>query len=295
MIPELDGTREIVAFQECPSLLFYRNVEFEEYPKHWHTSIEIIMPIENHYPVICNGTTYNLNIGDILIVAPGVIHSMPATKGTRYVFLINFSNSLSSKAFDSILSLIQPAIIISPEYFPSIYQRCYDCVVNSADEYFGTEPFKEVSIYSEIMTLFVLIGRSYTTQNEMFSDTPPAKQQEYMNKFMSLCEYINKNCTEKLTVDDAAQMIGFSKFHFSRLFKKFTGNTFYSYVNERRISHATLLLLDPENSITDVAINSGFNSISSFIRIFKINKGCTPTEFRKIHHSGSEITNDSEP
>ena len=47
MIPRLDGTREIVDFQECPSILLYKNVEYEEYPKHWHTSTEIIMVVEN--------------------------------------------------------------------------------------------------------------------------------------------------------------------------------------------------------------------------------------------------------
>ena len=108
-----------------------------------------------------------------------------------------------------------------------------------------------------------------------------------MQKFMTLCDYINNNCTESLSVDDAANMVGFSKFHFSRLFKKFTGTTFYSYVNERRIAHATLLLLDSEKRI-------GFNSISSFIRIFKINRGCTPTEFRNMHHVESETAKEAE-
>ena len=294
MLPHLDGNCEIVDFKECPTILLYKNIEYEEYPNHWHTSTEIIMPIENNYQVICNGRSYNLSVGDILIIAPGVVHSMPKIKGIRYVLLANFSNSITSKAFDSILSLIQPAIIVSPKLYPSIYQSCYNLITSSVDEYFGTDQFKEVAVYSNLMKLFLLVGRSYTTQNDMFSDAPIAKQQEYLQKFMTLCEYVNDNCTENLSVDSAAQMVGFSKFHFSRLFKKFTGNTFYSYVNERRITHATLLLLDPENSITDVAINSGFNSISSFIRIVKINKGCTPTEFRKIHHSDSETAAETE-
>lgn len=284
MMPHLDGTREIVDFQECPSVLLYKNVEYEEYPKHWHTSTEIIMPEKNGYQVICNGKTYELSVGDIIIIAPGVVHTIPAKKGVRYIFLVNFSNSFTSKSFDSILSLIQPAIIISPEFYPSIYQRCHDLITGCVDEYFGAEPFKEIAIYHNLLKLFLLVGRSYTSQSDLFPG-PPAKQQEYIQKFMTLCEYINNNCTEELSVDGAAAMAGFSKFHFSRLFKKFTGNTFYSYVNERRIAHAALLLLNSEISITDVAINSGFNSISSFNRIFKISKGCTPTEFRKMYNS----------
>ena len=208
--------------------------------------------------------------------------------------LANFSNCITLKAFDSILSLIQPTIIVSEKNYPSIYRQCQDLILNSTAEYFGNEQFKEVAVYNQLINLLLLVGREYTKQSGLFTDAPVTKQQEYMQKFMTLCDYINNNCTESLSVDDAANMVGFSKFHFSRLFKKFTGTTFYSYVNERRIAHATLLLLDSEKSITEVAIGSGFNSISSFIRIFKINRGCTPTEFRNMHHVESETAKEAE-
>ena len=252
------------------------------------------MVVENDYQVICNGKLYSLDVGDILIIAPGVVHTIPEKKGTRYILLANFSNCITLKAFDSILSLIQPTIIVSEKNYPSIYRQCQDLILNSTAEYFGNEQFKEVAVYNQLINLLLLVGREYTKQSGIFTDAPVAKQQEYMQKFMTLCDYINNNCTESLSVDDAANMVGFSKFHFSRLFKKFTGTTFYSYVNERRIAHATLLLLDSEKSITEIAIGSGFNSISSFIRIFKINRGCTPTEFRNMHHVESETAKEAE-
>ena len=84
---------------------------------------------------------------------------------------------------------------------------------------------------------------------------------------------------------EIAGMTGFSKFHFSRLFKEFTGTSFYKYLNVRRISHAERLLLDPQLNVTDAAVLSGFNSISAFMRMFKIIKGCTPTEFRNLYSS----------
>ncbi|MBS7303966.1 MAG: helix-turn-helix transcriptional regulator [Lachnospiraceae bacterium] len=48
---------------------------------------------------------------------------------------------------------------------------------------------------------------------------------------------------------------------------------------------AEKLLINLDNSITDVALNSGFSSMSSFIRMFKQIKGCTPTEFRSMYRS----------
>ena len=89
--------------------------------------------------------------------------------------------------------------------------------------------------------------------------------------------------SENLTLDDIANIAGFSKFHFTRLFKQFTNVSFYKFLNQKRIANAEKLLANPEYTITDVALNSGFSSLSSFIRMFKIIKNCTPTEFRSMY------------
>ncbi len=100
---------------------------------------------------------------------------------------------------------------------------------------------------------------------------------------MSVCSYINDHCVEDLSLEEVADLAGFSKYHFTRLFKNFTGMTFYKYLNQKRIAHAEKLLIDPDISITEVALHSGFNNLSTFIRMFKLVKGCTPTEFRSMY------------
>jgi AraC-like DNA-binding protein len=100
---------------------------------------------------------------------------------------------------------------------------------------------------------------------------------------MNICDYISDHCTEPLTLDMAADLSGFSKYHFTRLFKQFTNVSFYKYLNLKRIAKAEQLLINPDLSITDVALSSGFSSLSAFIRMFKIIKGCTPSEFRSIY------------
>ena len=112
---------------------------------------------------------------------------------------------------------------------------------------------------------------------------------EYVTKFGNLLEYIDNHYTEDLTLEDMADIIGFSKYHFSRLFKQYTNFTFCDYLKNRRIQAAEMLLEQPEYSITEVALQAGFPSISTFNRIFKEYKNCTPTEFRtrllkRLHH-----------
>ena len=130
--------------------------------------------------------------------------------------------------------------------------------------------------------MLVLIGRKYTGEG-IKSNVTCSKQKEYTAKFIYVCQYIQDHCTEELSLDDAANLAGFSKYHFTRLFKNFTGSSFYKYVNKKRIEYAEKLLVDPEISITEVALQSGFSSLSAFIRMFKIIKDCTPTEFRSMH------------
>ncbi len=56
--------------------------------------------------------------------------------------------------------------------------------------------------------------------------------------------------------------------------------TFYKYLNTRRIIHAERLLRDPDVTVTEAAVMSGFNSLSAFMRMFRIIRGCTPTQYR---------------
>lgn len=100
--------------------------------------------------------------------------------------------------------------------------------------------------------------------------------------FLYICEYIDTHCTEDITLDEIAKIAGFSKYHFTRLFKQFTNNTFYKYLNQKRIELALTFLADPNISVTEAAMQSGFANPSTFIRVFKAEKGCTPTEFRKM-------------
>ncbi|HCD46236.1 MAG TPA: hypothetical protein DEQ64_21450 [Lachnoclostridium sp.] len=82
---------------------------------------------------------------------------------------------------------------------------------------------------------------------------------------------------------------GFSKYHFTRIFKQYMNMTFYEYLNSRRVKKAEELLYNTkEMSITDVAMGSGFSSMSTFNRTFKMIKRCSPSDYRKIRQQAYE-------
>lgn len=67
MIHKLSGIHETVDFREDEQVCLYYNDEYENYPPHWHTSFEVLMPIVNGYKALCGGKEYNLREGDVLI------------------------------------------------------------------------------------------------------------------------------------------------------------------------------------------------------------------------------------
>lgn len=282
MIEHLEGTHETVNYRENTNLRIYDNVEYEEYPMHWHSPIEIVMPVRQDYRVEYADTSITLHEGDILIVCPGVLHRYYACEGERYIIQAQVSSVLNLREVDSILSIIQPALLITPALFPDVYGRIHDLVLSIEMEYKKGETFFEASIYAMLVELFVLIGRNHTQAAQRFA-TDDLRQKKYVEKFMAVCSYIDEHCTEEITLDDAASYSGFSKYHFTRLFKQFTGSTFYKYLNQKRITRAERSLSDMSLSVTDVAMSSGFSSMSAFIRMFKIMKGCTPSEFRRMY------------
>lgn len=286
MIENLNGTHETVNYRENTNLRIYDNVQYEDYPTHWHSPLEIIMPIRNTYRLDYSDTPVTLREGDIIILCPGVLHHLYPAQGQRYIIQIEINPALNLHEIDSILTIIQPALLITPEKFPDTYEQIRSIVHQIMKEYMEGSPFFETSIYSMLTRLLVLIGRSHADTAQRFI-TDDVRQKKYVEKFMAVCSYIDEHCTENLTLDDAAEFSGFSKYHFTRLFRQFTGFTFYRYLNQKRIAKAERILADPTLSVTDVAMASGFSSMSAFIRMFKIMKGCTPSEFRKMYRPTS--------
>lgn len=100
-----------------------------------------------------------------------------------------------------------------------------------------------------------------------------------------IMQHLNKNFDKNITLNDAARIASMSDVAFSRFFKMRSGKTFIDTVNEIRLGHASRMLIDTTQSITEVAYKCGFNNISNFNRIFKKKKDCTPKEFREAYTS----------
>lgn len=93
--------------------------------------------------------------------------------------------------------------------------------------------------------------------------------------------YMKRNFTGKLTLEDTARYVGFSPTYFSKVFKDEMGTTFNSYLGNLRVERSKLLLLSGDLSVGDVCSAVGFEDQSYFIKVFRRYTGVTPGKFRK--------------
>ncbi len=284
MIETLTGLHETVNYKKDMQMRLYNNDEAENYPPHWHTQIELIMPTENTYRVVCGEEDYMIREGDIMIICPYVVHELFAPpSGVRIIFQPSLMQ-IDLKELDVILSMISPAILITPDNYPQIHRQIRKLMLEIRDEYFSSNPYAEAFIYAKFLELLVYVGRYYAELVQNHFEAKNRKQKEYMDKFLFICNYINEHFAENLTLEDVASLAGFSKYHFTRLFKQYSDTSFYKYLNQKRIAHAKNLLINKDLSVIEVALQSGFSTPSSFLRMFKLVTGFTPTEFRKMYN-----------
>lgn len=285
MIEILNGLHETINYGDSLGMRLFHNVDYEDYPEHWHTGIEVIMPMSSEYAVIVGENRYQLQVGDIAIVNSGVLHSLEAPPtGERIILQFDAALLYTLKEMETLLSLIPPVIFFRKSDDTELYRFVRERMDRIVLEYDDRKTFREAYIYAMMIEIYVKLGRNATSQeiknSEGGSKGQILKQKEYLEVIMSACNYINKHYQENLTLEETANISGFSKFHFTRIFKQFMNMTFYEYLNSKRMKRAEELLYSTELSITDVAMNSGFSSLSAFNRTFKSINGCSPSEFR---------------
>lgn len=272
-----NNNTELVDFVPESHIRIWYNVQLEGYPSHHHSAAEVIICMQSNYIVIVNSVHYTLHPGDILIIPPHAIHKLICpTPGIRFVFLMILDPYTSFQDYKAMQPMFLNAQLISPETTRH-YESLYNNFAKMIEIYFKNDIFWETDVFALFFKNMSICAKDYFgSQN---ASIPPAVQKEHYDKFSNLLIYIDEHYADDLNLEDTAAIVGFSKFHFSRLFKQYTNTTFYDYLCKKRITRAQEMLAE-NFSITTIAYQTGFNTPSAFCRCFKKHTGYTPSEFR---------------
>ncbi|WP_455637467.1 AraC family transcriptional regulator [Parabacteroides sp.] len=140
----------------------------------------------------------------------------------------------------------------------------------------------EKGFYS-VMKFFILLHELSLSEDVRIlskSASPEYTESDYQMK--KILDYVSKNLSNQITVDELAQYMGMSISTLSRFLKKNTGHGFTDFLQEFRINSVVRELNNNEKeSIMDIASRCGFVSQSYFYKVFKKYKNVTPQEYRE--------------
>lgn len=102
-------------------------------------------------------------------------------------------------------------------------------------------------------------------------------------KVARMVNYIAQNYTGHVSVEQIANSVDLHPNYAMELFRKTLRTTMIDYINHHRVTHVQRLLVTTDENILEVALNSGFNSLSRFNAVFKAHAGCTPRSYRRNH------------
>lgn len=279
-----DGDFNRTPYTSNVYIKLYENAEDLNYPVHWHSAIEIIMPVEGSYEIQLRDKTYLLNKNDILFIPPMDTHgiTVPADSknGLRIILMVEPTILFSLPGISESIIKHYNTNLITYKEFPDIHGKAQQLLMDCYHEYLKNDEYQTTAMYAKIIDFFVLLSRNYN-RGLTSSDNLLNTRQDYIARLNTVFGYIHNHLAEDLSLDKVADIAHYSKFHFERIFKEYTNMSFCHYLKIKRVLYAEILLLNPKMNITDVALASGFGSISAFNRAFKEIKHCSPSKFRQ--------------
>jgi AraC-like DNA-binding protein len=280
----LEGLHEKEIFTEqYPFRLVVNTMEVFQYPLHWHNAIELVYNTKGICTLIAAGMEYSLNEGELLLIPSGEIHEISScTKGGKRVFIqFNISALDGFGGISAIKPFMEKVIKIGAGEDAQLHGSVENCVSGLISEYVRKEYAYALSVNARVFDLLVMISRSLAAKSGLSDNTARSGKMIGLSQIDHAFEYIEKNYSSEITLKDVSNAVGFSEYYFSRLFKEYTGQNLHNYLNTYRVKQAEKLLRNSDLQITDIALESGFNSLVTFNRIFRKVKGCAPTRYRK--------------
>jgi len=235
----------------------------KSFPMHRHKSVSLGLVLKGSRRLTIHKHKYIIAGGDVFIINSEEPHSIGEVKNPDHDYIVI---SISPQAINEVLgtnSFCFKNIVDSPEIV-KILSGLFNALISK----------KSIENLFDISSIIRIIGQ-FRTENIL-----SLNEDKRLNKAKSL---MDNSASDSLSLDSLADKASLSVFHFSRLFKKYTGMSPHQYLLDNRLRCARELL-EMGHSIIDIAIAAGFYDSSHFIRHFIRYYGVSPLEYQKGIH-----------
>ncbi len=135
------------------------------------------------------------------------------------------------------------------------------------------------TIYTTMISRLLIVRKDLFSRINNLDNTKHSTRVELYRRLTIAKDYMDANIDRKINVDEVARVAFMSPFHFKRTFKKFFKITPHNYHVRQRLEYSCRLIGRGHFTVRDICHRVGFEDVSSFIRLFRRQYGCTPGEF----------------
>lgn len=239
--------------------------------KHWHRSVEIFAVFEGEMDFFLNDERYPLHAGEFILVNSNEIHSINAPQENKTIVLQmpldTFEDYFTGEQFVRFTHRVSVQDKKMMELIAEMYEtyQAKEC---------GYE-MKVKGLYFTMLYLMVTEYRELEVSEEML------KRNQKLNRLSVITAYIKENYTSDLTLEGLANEFGYSPYYLSRMFQKYAGINYKSYLQSIRVENAYKELANTDHTISEIALNNGFPTRKAMAKMFLKKYGVLPSEYRR--------------
>lgn len=258
------------------------------YQEHRHTAFELSMVCGGEGIYQAGEKKYPFHRGDLFLFSTNEPHCIVEIFDGPPLDILNlqFEPRFLWSPENLLLQPQYPDIFFSrsPRYVHCLSQKPGPAAVlvqkllDIEEEFRRQQPDYKLMVKLHILSLLVLIRREY---GDYFTSSPRPVSPCHLDQMERALDYVDRNLSRELTLKEIAREAAMSPAYFSSLFKKWNGVTLWEYIQFKRIESAVKQMASGGQSIAQIALECGYNSISNFNRSFRRVMGQSPGEYRK--------------
>ncbi len=236
---------------------------------HWHNFFEVEMITAGKGKQTLNGEECELKRGTFYIAKLTDFHKVVPIENLQLNHMVLTENCLADWLLSRLSSDTGTYFFYFEEEVFQILEALFDlCMAEN------NKPHPDMEYLKSLLNcLFLKVFKNAKAEKE-----PPVSLTQPLQ---AAVQYIHLHFRENPSLSAVSKIAHYNPCHFSTAFKKSMGVNYCDYLNALKVDYAKELLLSTNLTSRDVGLESGFNSHSNFLKIFKLVSGTTPTKFRK--------------
>lgn len=245
-----------------------------------HSEIELLWMIKGNGSVVSNGVTYELTTQTLYMVNINELHTVE-TSDDSLMIVYRFSdehlkeNKLSFEDFKFQTRVYTfQELVIKYKEVPLLISQLLKLLVNPTND--SVIRYKIIGYYNMfVYELYTMLLK------EKYLDVKRKNCEAYLARINLICDYIQKNYTHKILLDDLAELVHVSRYRLSHFVKEYLGVSLQEYVKNLRLEKALRDLSYTDHKICKISTDCGFSDVKYMNKAIKFRLGVTALKYRK--------------